>query len=55
MRWLSKNVWRYPYLFYFALPMLVLMGFGFWMQSLVWNECRASGHSVFYCLYLLSW
>lgn len=33
---------------------LLLASIGLFVQASVWDECRADGHSVFYCIALTS-
>jgi hypothetical protein len=33
---------------------IVLAGAGLYVQKMIWDECRASGHSFLYCMALTS-
>ena len=36
-----------------AIFAILLIGFAIWWEVSVWQECRAFGHSWFYCFNLL--
>jgi hypothetical protein len=38
----------------YVLLFIVLAGAGLYVQKMIWDECRASGHSFLYCMALTS-
>lgn len=39
---------------FFAALCIVMIPIALCIQASVWNECRADGHSFFYCMNLIS-
>lgn len=37
-----------------AFGLLIVFGLAFWFTAAVWGECRESGHSVVYCVRMIS-